>query len=152
MLIGGAVLLVAVLIALVLLLTRGGGTDSPQATSESFIAAVEDRDCDAVQELVTEKLSNEIGDCGGSADVTGTGGELGDPDVVEEGEDTATVHVPIDYPGGDAEELEPFLGSFELSLSLVKEEGAWLVDEVGVAGFEDLEEDLEELPEDEPTG
>ena len=31
----------------------------------SFIAAVEDRDCEAVRELVTEKLSNQIGDCAG---------------------------------------------------------------------------------------
>jgi hypothetical protein len=34
----------------------------------------------------------------------------------------------------------------------VKEDGAWLIDEIGVAGFEDFEEDLENLPEDEPTG
>jgi uncharacterized membrane protein len=53
-LIGGAVLLVVVIIGLVLLAIREGESDSPRATSESFVAAVDDQDCEAIKRLVTK--------------------------------------------------------------------------------------------------
>jgi hypothetical protein len=163
--VGGALAALAA-VAVVLLLVIGGddgpSSDSPVATADSFLDAIEEEDCDAALELVTAKFEAELGDCDANASLTGdVGAELGDPELAEEDGDTATVHVPIEYDTealGDLGGLEGLAGSFDISLGLVREDGAWLVDSLGIAGFEDLQEqfedfsgELDDFPTDVPT-
>jgi hypothetical protein len=152
LIVGGALAaLVVIAIVLVLVLRGGDGpsSDSPLATGESFVDAIEAEDCAAALELVTAKFEAELGDCEADAALTGqVGAELGDPELAEEDGDTATVHVPIEYDTeelGDLGGLEGLVDSFDISLGLVREDGVWLVDSLGIAGFEDLQSELEDF-------
>ncbi len=139
---GAAALIILLLTAFVvpgfLVGSSGPSSSDPAATVRAFIDAGKDQDCDAVQDLVTDKLKGDIAgnDCG-SADLQ-QAEDLGiDPQDItyEVGEatidgDTASVPVTLQLDSAASGALGA-LGVDDLTLNylLVKEGGDWLIDD-----------------------
>ena len=95
----------------------GGGdvsTGSPQDTAEAFAQAWQDRDCDALESLLTDQFL-EGGN--GTCDPEAITGSPSDPEVTKESDDSATVAMKD--------------GDVTFELKLVNEDGEWLVDGIG---------------------
>lgn len=148
-LVGGGIL------AAVLLLggSDGPSSDDPTATVQAFVDAARDGDCDAIDDLLTAEGKKQFpaGDCEEGIDAAARGEGI-DPDDVEievgdATEDGDTAIVPVSYTAPGEE-------SFDLDYSLVKQDGAWLIDGLDLGGLGDVElpdvpggTDLPDLPD-----
>jgi hypothetical protein len=122
---GAAIVLVAVVLLVVLVANSGGGGGSPQATAEDFVAAAKAGDCEKALSLITDNLK-EKGDasCADGSNLLPPDDasiEFGDVKVTDESDDTATAVVDVTFSGQ----------SVPLTMRLVKQDGDWLIDEIG---------------------
>jgi hypothetical protein len=87
--------------------------DDPLATAQAFVDAWKEADCDALEGLLTEDFLKGGSDC----DPDDIQGEPSDPEITDESDDKATAVINI--------------GGSDLELSIVKEDGKWLIDGIG---------------------
>jgi hypothetical protein len=114
---------VIVAVVLVLVLSGGGG-GSPQDAAEGFIAAAEAHDCDKAYDLLSADLKEQWGTCEDNADtiVPAEGQEIAFGDVTVSGESDSAATAKVDATSGEQ--------TVTLTLSLVKENGEWKVDQL----------------------
>ncbi|HYJ66362.1 MAG TPA: hypothetical protein VEX15_01735 [Nocardioidaceae bacterium] len=102
------------------ILLLGGDDDSEPsgdealASAQAFVDAWKDADCDALEGLMTDDFRKDAASECNPDDVQG---EPSDPEITEESGDSATAVTSID-------------GS-EIELTLVREDGEWLIDGIG---------------------
>jgi hypothetical protein len=90
--------------------------DDPLATAQAFVDAWKDADCDALEGLLTDDFLNGANsDC----DPDEIQGEPSDPEITEESGDKATAVINVE--------------GTDLELTLVMEDGKWLIDGIGAS-------------------
>lgn len=150
--IGGVVGLVVLVIVLVLVLGGGNGpsSDDPAETVASFFDAADDGDCEAADALLTDNARTSIGGGVTECEATGPSEAFGEDVSIDIGKaridgDDATVPVNLVDESGDLESVG--LSEFTLDFKLRKQDGAWLIDDLGFDSlFENLP-DLTDLPD-----
>lgn len=130
---GAGVIVIAVVAVLVITLTGGGDTSSPQGVAEAAVEAANAEDVDALTELTCagdkDKVRDTI-DPGASdpslADLK-TNFKLGE--VQQQGDDRATAKVTLSFQNVP-EEMKDFLKEMEITMNLRNEDDAWCVSAV----------------------
>lgn len=148
--VGGLVALAVVAVVLVLVLggSDGPSGDDPAETVQAFVDASRDEDCDALDELVTDKVRPLLATCGQASDAPEGTPQINADDVdveigdAQEDGDTATVPVTYSIPGEE---------SVSFDYTLVKQDDVWLIDGLGFGDLPGLD-DLQSIdPGDLPT-
>lgn len=132
-----------VAVGLVLLLRGDGSETDPESAAETFVAALQDGDCEAYTAMTTQRFQDTYGSCEGdldTADLLGSSGVTidGEVSVTDETDDTATAEVQVSFAGF----------SLPLQLQMVGDGQGWLVDDLTIAGFglDDIPSDPGQLP------
>ncbi|CAN5418868.1 hypothetical protein BH09ACT12_BH09ACT12_14650 [soil metagenome] len=110
----------------------------------SFFDAVRDGDCDAALELLTDNAKSTLGASAEDCESADPSEEFGDDVSIDVGEakidgDDATVPVTLTDDSGDLGS-----GEFTVDFVLAKQDGAWLIDDIG---FDSLLDDLPDIPD-----
>jgi hypothetical protein len=120
---GGLVLIILVGFLVYSLMGSSGGTDSPEHAVEAFGQAIEDRDCPAAQDVMTDRAAQSFScdqiDLARFPDIQVT---LGNIRVTEQSETQATVKADLTALGQ----------SVGITFSTVNQDGDWLIDNVAV--------------------
>jgi hypothetical protein len=124
LLLGGALVLILLVGFLVYsLMGSSGGTDSPEHAVEAFGQAVEDRDCPAAQDVMTDRAAQSFScdqiDLASLPDIQVT---LGNIRVIDQSDSQATVKADLSALGQSA----------GITFSTVNQDGDWLIDNVAV--------------------
>jgi hypothetical protein len=105
------------------LMGSSGGTDSPEHAVEAFGQAVEDRDCPAAQDVMTDRAAQSFScdqiDLASLPDIQVT---LGNIRVIDQSDSQATVKADLSALGQ----------SVGITFSTVNQDGDWLIDNVAV--------------------
>jgi hypothetical protein len=94
--------------------------DDPLATAQSFVDAWKDADCDALEGLLTDELRDGRGI---NCDPDEIEGEPSDPEITDESDDKATAVINVN--------------GTDLELTIVKDDGKWLIDGIGASASSD---------------
>ena len=121
---GGAVVLIVLVGFLAYsLMGSKGGTNSPEHAVEAFGQAIEDRDCPAAQDVMTDRAAQSFScdqiDLARIPDIQVT---LGNIRVTKQSETQATVKADLSALGQ----------SVGITFSTVNQDGEWLIDNVAV--------------------
>jgi hypothetical protein len=103
--------------AILLLGGDDASTSSPQDTVDSFVQAMADADCEAIESLVTDRYLEAAPDCDPKAlEQTFGDADIETPEITEESDESAVA------------EMSEAGGTFQMVL--VNEDGSWLIDEI----------------------
>ncbi len=124
LLLGGGLVLVALIGFLAYsLLGNKGGTDTPEHAVQAFGDAIENRDCPAAQDVMTDKAAGSFS-CGqvDFASVPDIQVSLDNIRVIDQSDARATVKADLSAIGQ----------SVEITFSVVNQSGDWLIDNLAV--------------------
>ena len=120
---GGAALVLILMVVGVVLLIRTVGSDSPRDVAEAYMEAVEDRDAGALRNLVCNEHKDDAAE-----DVPSGNNALVSWEIVSDSEsgDSATVKVRVTV------RVSGETNTATLSLKMIKEDGEWRICDIGV--------------------
>jgi hypothetical protein len=124
LLLGGALVLIILLGFLAYsLIGNKGGTDSPEHAVQAFGNAIEDRDCPAAQDVMTDEAAGSFScDQVDLASLPDIQVSLENIRVTDQSDSRATVKADLTAIGQ----------SVEMTFSVVNQDGDWLIDKVSV--------------------
>jgi hypothetical protein len=120
---GGLVLIILIGFLAYSLIGNEGGTDSPEHAVQAFGQAIEDRDCSAAQDVMTNEAAGSFScDQVDLASLPNIQVSLENIRVTDQSDSLATVKADLTAIGQ----------SVAMTFSVVNEGGAWLIDKVSV--------------------